>query len=54
MSKKKKQRRDVSNTYETFATNPVVQPDDKTEKNVPIPSAENVELSRDYSENHEA
>ena len=51
MSKKKK--KDVSNKYKAFETNPTVQPDGKTEMNVPIPSMENVEHSKDYGENHE-
>ena len=51
MSKKKK--KDVSNKYKTFETNPVVQPDEVTEMNVPIPSKQNVENARDFSEHHE-
>ena len=51
MSKKKK--KDVSNKYKTFETNPTVQPDKTTEMNVPIPSMQNVENSKEYGENHE-
>ena len=51
MSKKKK--KDVTNRYEAFETNSVVQPDDTTEMNVPIPSAENVEDAKAFGEENE-
>jgi len=51
MSKKKK--KDVSNKYKAFDTNPIVQPDKTTEMNVPIPSDENVEDARAQSETQE-
>lgn len=51
MSKKKK--KDVSNKLKTFETNPTVQPDSRTEMNVPIPSDQNVENSKDFGESHE-
>ncbi|MBQ8980275.1 MAG: DUF3787 domain-containing protein [Eubacterium sp.] len=53
MSKKKKNKKDVSNKYEIWATNPTVQPDETTEMNVPIPSEQNVQNSKEYGENHE-
>lgn len=51
MSKKKK--KDVTNKYKAFQTNPIVQPDGKTEMNVPIPSTESVENSKEFGEGHE-
>jgi hypothetical protein len=50
---KKKHRKDVTNKYKTFETNPIVQPDGETEMNVPVPSDENVKNSKDFGEEHE-
>lgn len=50
MSKKKK---DVTNKYKAFEMNSVVQPDETTEMNVPIPSTENVEDAKQCSEDNE-
>ena len=51
MSKKKK--KDVTNKYKTFETNPTVQPDEVTEMNVPVPSDENAKNSKEFGEEHE-
>ncbi|MBR3150202.1 MAG: hypothetical protein IKF64_08530 [Eubacterium sp.] len=53
MSKKKKNKKDVSNKYKAFETNPTVQSDEVTEMNVPVPSEQNVENSKEYGEKHE-
>ena len=53
MSKKKKNKKDVSNKYEIWATNPTVQPNGKTEMGVPIPSDNDVENAKEYGEGHE-
>lgn len=50
---KKKNKKDVSNKYKSFETNPTVQPDSTTQMNVPIPSDENVKNSKDFGESHE-
>lgn len=40
----------IANRYGAWVSNPTVQPDGKTEMNVPIPSKENVEFSKEYQE----
>lgn len=40
----------VSNRYAEWITNPTVQPDEKTEMGVPIPSKLNTEFSKEYQE----
>lgn len=40
----------LTNKYCAWVANPTVQPDSKTEMNVPIPSIDNVEFSKEYQE----
>lgn len=40
----------VSNRYGGWVTNPTVQPDEKTEMGVPVPSEMNTEFSKEYQE----
>ncbi len=54
MSKKKKNKKDVTNRLQAYETNPIVQADGATEMNVPIPSEQNVEFARDQNENHKS
>lgn len=51
--KKYKMNEKISNKYGAWMSNPTVQPDGKTEMNVPIPSTENVEYSKEYEEENE-
>lgn len=39
-----------SNRYSSWVTNPTVQPDEKTEMGVPVPSQLNTEFSKEYQE----
>uniref|UniRef100_UPI0015BAEFAC hypothetical protein n=1 Tax=Eubacterium sp. TaxID=142586 RepID=UPI0015BAEFAC len=39
-----------TNRYCANVSNPTVQPDERTEMGVPIPSDENVEYSKEYQE----
>ncbi|MCM1286031.1 MAG: hypothetical protein NC213_06115 [Acetobacter sp.] len=41
------------NKYSSWTTNPTVQPDDKTEMGVPIPSQLNTEFSKEYEEENQ-
>lgn len=41
---------DLTGKYLTSITNPTVQPDDRSEMGVPIPSQQNVEYSKEYEE----
>ncbi|MBR1763105.1 MAG: hypothetical protein IJ731_07045 [Eubacterium sp.] len=52
---KKKYRlsRDLTNKFSSWASNPTVQPDGKTEMGVPIPTEQNVEYSKEYQEENE-
>lgn len=38
------------NRYSSWASNPTVQPDEKTEMGVPIPDELNTEFSKEYEE----
>ncbi len=40
----------ITNKYCANISNPTVQPDNRTEMGVPIPSDENVEYSKEYQE----
>lgn len=40
----------LSNRYAGWVTNPTVQPDEKTEMGVPVPSQINTEFSKEYQE----
>lgn len=40
----------IMNRYSSWITNPTVQPDERTEMGVPIPSALNTEFSKEYQE----
>lgn len=55
MKKKKKYKLspELMKKYSSWFSNPTVQPDDETEMGVPIPSAENVEYSKEYQEENE-
>ena len=44
---------DITNKYSSWASNPTVQPDGKTEMGVPIPTTQNVEYSKEYQEENE-
>lgn len=41
---------EITNKYASWASNPTVQPDDKTEMGVPIPDKLNTEFSKEYQE----
>lgn len=41
---------EISNRYSSWVTNPTVQPDEKTEMGVPVPSQLNTEFSKEYQE----
>lgn len=43
----------LTNKYSSWASNPTVQPDDKTEMGVPIPSVLNTEFSKEYQEENQ-
>ena len=51
--KKYKLKHEITNTYASWASNPTVQPDGKTEMGVPIPTQQNVEYSKEYQEENE-
>ncbi|MBQ9530462.1 MAG: DUF3787 domain-containing protein [Eubacterium sp.] len=54
MKKKKyKLSKSLTNKYSSWATNPTVHPDSKTEMGVPIPDEQNVEYSKEYQEENE-
>lgn len=54
MKKKKyKLSKNLTNKYSSWATNPTVHPDGKTEMGVPIPDEQNVEYSKEYQEENE-
>lgn len=40
----------IMNRYSSWITNPTVQPDERTEMGVPIPSELNTEFSKEYQE----
>lgn len=40
----------IMNKYSSWITNPTVQPDEKTEMGVPVPSELNTEFSKEYQE----
>ncbi|HIW85467.1 MAG TPA: hypothetical protein IAA48_03135 [Candidatus Eubacterium faecipullorum] len=40
----------ITNRYCANMSNPTVQPDERTEMGIPIPSVENVEYSKEYQE----
>jgi len=40
----------ITNKYCVNMSNPTVQPDERTEMGIPIPSTENVEYSKEYQE----
>ncbi len=48
--KKYKLKSSLTNRYCINTTNPTVQPDERTEMGVAIPSTENVEYSKEYQE----
>lgn len=41
---------EILNRYSSWVTNPTVQPDEKTEMGVPVPSQLNTEFSKEYQE----
>lgn len=43
----------LTNHYSSWAYNPTVQPDDKTEMGVPIPDKLNTEFSKEYQEENQ-
>jgi hypothetical protein len=43
----------LTNKFSASATNPTVQPDNKTETGVPIPDEINTEFSKEYQEENE-
>lgn len=43
----------LTNRYSSWAYNPTVQPDDKTEMGVPIPDKLNTEFSKEYQEENQ-
>ena len=43
----------LTNRYCASVSNPTVQPDERTEMGVPIPSTENVEYSKEYQEENQ-
>lgn len=43
----------ITNRYGSWAYNPTVQPDDKTEMGVPIPDKLNTEFSKEYQEENQ-
>lgn len=40
----------ITNKYCVSVSNPTVQPDQRTEMGIPVPSMENVEYSKEYQE----
>lgn len=44
---------EITNRYSSWAYNPTVQPDDKTEMGVPIPDKLNTEFSKEYQEENQ-
>lgn len=43
----------ITNRYCESVANPTVQPDEKTEMGVPIPSTQNTEYSKEYEEENQ-
>lgn len=43
----------LTNRYSAWASNPTVQPDEKTEMGVPVPSQLNTEFSKEYEEENQ-
>ncbi len=48
--KKYKLKPSLTNKYSVNVSNPTVQPDERTEMGVAIPSRENIEYSKEYQE----
>lgn len=44
---------EITNKYCAWVSNPTVQPDEKTEMGVPIPSTQNTEFSKEYQEENQ-
>lgn len=51
--KKYRLKASLTNKYCASVSNPTVQPDERTEMGVPIPSLENVEYSKEYQEENQ-